>query len=166
MAAVDTAHPAIEFPDSRLEAFERAGEAALMPRQGVGEPGEREARVVEGVAAAALIGRPPLGAEGRAPYEGRGGNALDDPRLALTWLANALSGQRWAQALSAISAASPARSNASRRESGNSIAGWAVSTPYEGRGGNALDDPRLALTWLANALSGQGLSLRRGDVRC
>ncbi len=36
--------------------------------------------------------------------------------------------------------------------------------PYEGRGGNALDDPRLALTWLANALSGQGITLRKGEV--
>ena len=36
--------------------------------------------------------------------------------------------------------------------------------PYHGRGGNALDDPRLALTWLANALSGQGITLRRGQV--
>ncbi len=35
---------------------------------------------------------------------------------------------------------------------------------HHGRGGNALDDPRLALTWLANALSRQGITLRKGEV--
>ncbi|AWN52702.1 fumarylacetoacetate hydrolase family protein [Methylobacterium sp. 17Sr1-1] len=94
MAAVADAHPAIEFPDSRLEAFERAGEAALIADNAcahlfvLGPPAREGWRTLD---LAAMPTR--IGAEGRAPHEGRGGNALDDPRLALTWLANALSGQ-------------------------------------------------------------------------
>ncbi|MEE8629246.1 MULTISPECIES: 2-keto-4-pentenoate hydratase [Methylobacterium] len=94
MAAVDTAHPAIEFPDSRLEAFERAGEAALIADNACAHLFVLGLPAPEGWRALDLAAMPTrIGAEGRAPYEGRGGNALDDPRLALTWLANALSGQ-------------------------------------------------------------------------
>ncbi len=94
MAAVDTAHPAIEFPDSRLAAFERAGEAALIADNAcahlfvLGPPSPEGWRALD---LAAMPTR--ITAEGRAPHEGRGGNALDDPRLALAWLANALSAQ-------------------------------------------------------------------------
>lgn len=94
MAAVDTAHPAIEFPNSRLEAFERAGEAALIADNACAHLFVLGPPAPEGWRALDLAAMPTrIGAEGRAPYEGRGGNALDDPRLALTWLANALSGQ-------------------------------------------------------------------------
>jgi 2-keto-4-pentenoate hydratase len=34
----------------------------------------------------------------------------------------------------------------------------------EGRGANVLGDPRTALTWLANELSGLGTTLRAGQV--
>ena len=34
----------------------------------------------------------------------------------------------------------------------------------EGRGANALGDPRLALAWLANELSGLGITLAAGQV--
>ncbi len=34
----------------------------------------------------------------------------------------------------------------------------------EGVGANVLGDPRIALAWLANALSGLGLTLRAGQV--
>jgi 2-keto-4-pentenoate hydratase len=34
----------------------------------------------------------------------------------------------------------------------------------EGRGANALGDPRLALAWLANELSGLGVTLAAGQV--
>lgn len=94
MAAVASAHPAIEFPDSRLEAFERAGEAALIADNAcahlfvLGPPAPEGWRTID---LAAMPTR--IAAEGRAPHEGRGGNALDDPRLALTWLADALSQQ-------------------------------------------------------------------------
>ena len=37
-------------------------------------------------------------------------------------------------------------------------------TVAEGRGANALGDPRLALTWLANELSGLGITLAAGQV--
>ena len=33
-----------------------------------------------------------------------------------------------------------------------------------GKGGNVLGDPRFALTWLANELSGIGVTLRAGEV--
>jgi 2-keto-4-pentenoate hydratase len=94
MAAVDAAHPAIEFPDSRLTAFERAGEAALIADNAcahlfvLGPPAPEAWRSID---LAAMPTR--IATEGRAPHDGRGGNALDDPRLALTWLANALSEQ-------------------------------------------------------------------------
>jgi 2-keto-4-pentenoate hydratase len=94
MAAVASAHPAIEFPDSRLAAFERAGEAALIADNAcahlfvLGPPAPEGWRTID---LAAMPTR--IGAEGRPPHDGRGGNALDDPRLALTWLANALSAQ-------------------------------------------------------------------------
>lgn len=94
MAAVEAAHPAIEFPDSRLEAFERAGEAALIADNAcahlfvLGPPAPEGWRALD---LAALPTR--IAAEGRTPHDGRGGNALDDPRLALTWLATTLSGQ-------------------------------------------------------------------------
>lgn len=35
---------------------------------------------------------------------------------------------------------------------------------HDGRGGNALGDPRTALTWLANELSAHGVTLRAGQV--
>ena len=92
MAAVDTAHPAIEFPDSRLQAFERAGEAALIADNACAHLFVLGPPAPEGWRALDLAAMPTrITAEGRAPYEGRGGNALDDPRLALAWLANALS---------------------------------------------------------------------------
>ncbi|TNC07809.1 hydratase [Methylobacterium terricola] len=94
MAAVDAAHPAIEFPDSRLEAFERAGESALIADNACAHLFVLGPPAPEGWRALDLAAMPTrIAAEGRAPHEGSGGNALDDPRLALTWLANALSGQ-------------------------------------------------------------------------
>ena len=33
-----------------------------------------------------------------------------------------------------------------------------------GRGGNALGDPRVALTWLVNELSGLGIPLEAGEI--
>ncbi len=94
MAAVAGAHPAIEFPDSRLEAFEGAGEAALIADNACAHLFVLGPAAPEGWRALDLAAMPTrITAEGREPHQGRGGNALDDPRLALTWLANALSGQ-------------------------------------------------------------------------
>ncbi|TGE02265.1 2-keto-4-pentenoate hydratase [Methylobacterium nonmethylotrophicum] len=94
MAAVADAHPAIEFPDSRLEAFERAGEAALIADNACAHLFVLGPKAPEGWRAIDLPAMPTaITAEGREPHRGRGGNALDDPRLALTWLANALSDQ-------------------------------------------------------------------------
>ncbi len=94
MAAVADAHPAIEFPDSRLDAFERAGEAALVADNACAHLFVLGPPAPEGWRSLDLAAMPTrIAAEGREPHHGRGGNALDDPRLALTWLANALSRQ-------------------------------------------------------------------------
>jgi len=92
MQEVATLHPAIEMPDSRLAAFERAGAAALIADNACARD--------------FLLGPacPPLwrslnlathevwGYIGdRPPRLGIGGNALGDPRIALAWLANELS---------------------------------------------------------------------------
>ncbi len=44
------------------------------------------------------------------------------------------------------------------------VRGTVDGTVAEGRGANALGDPRLALAWLANELSGLGLTLAAGQV--
>jgi 2-keto-4-pentenoate hydratase len=93
MAAVDTLHPAIEIPDSRYEDFSKVGAAQLIadnacahyfvlgPATGIRWRSEDLAeRVVTG------------SVTGRLQREGKGANVLGDPRLALTWLANELSG--------------------------------------------------------------------------
>jgi 2-keto-4-pentenoate hydratase len=92
MERVATLHPAIEIPDSRLAAFQSAGAAALIADNACAHD--------------FLLGTacPPLwrtldlathevwGCVGdRPPQPGIGSNALGDPRLALTWLANELS---------------------------------------------------------------------------
>jgi 2-keto-4-pentenoate hydratase len=42
--------------------------------------------------------------------------------------------------------------------------GTAGDVTREGKGANVLGDPRVALTWLANELSGLGLTLKAGEV--
>lgn len=93
LAAVDTLHPAIEIPDSRFDDFTSVGAAQLIADNACAHC------FVLGPATAAewqsmdLVEHPVTGAvEGKAPVHGKGGNVLGDPRAALTWLVNELSG--------------------------------------------------------------------------
>ncbi|GJD47732.1 2-keto-4-pentenoate hydratase [Methylobacterium crusticola] len=92
-AAVAGAHLAIEFPNSRLADYAAAGEAALIADNACAHlfvlgpalaPGWRDRDLAALPTAIAAPGRP--------PHRGRGGNALDDPRIALAWLANEVAG--------------------------------------------------------------------------
>jgi 2-keto-4-pentenoate hydratase len=91
MAAVASLHPAIEVPDSRFADFTRAGAPQLIADNACAH------RFVLGPATGAewrgmdLAAHPVRGSVAGAVSEGRGANALGDPRLALAWLANELS---------------------------------------------------------------------------
>jgi 2-keto-4-pentenoate hydratase len=90
--AVATLHPAIEIPDSRFADFVSAGAAQI---------------IADNACAHLFVLGPPTGANWRAldlveekpvimlrgqRYVGHGKNVLGDPRVALAWLANELSG--------------------------------------------------------------------------
>lgn len=97
MAAVASVHPAIEVPDSRYGKFETAGEAQLIADCAcahlfvLGPAATANWRVLD-LAKLAVTGT--VEAAGAAPqhHHGSGANVLGDPRVALTWLANELSG--------------------------------------------------------------------------
>jgi len=91
--AVAALHPAIELPDSRFADFTVVGAAQLIAENACTH------EFVLGAACAApwreidLAQHRVLGTvAGRPPREGRGANVLGDPRVALTWLVNELSG--------------------------------------------------------------------------
>ncbi len=93
LGAIATLHPAIEVPDSRFQPFEAAGAAQLIDDNActdwlvVGSAAPDSWRGLDLVqhAVTAQI-------KGGARYEGSGINVLGDPLLALTWIANELSG--------------------------------------------------------------------------
>jgi 2-keto-4-pentenoate hydratase len=90
--AVASVHAAIEIPDSRYIDFTRVGAPQLIADDACAhyfvcaEATASDWRSVDLVDLRAL-GR----VEGRPALEGRGANALGDPREALAWLANELS---------------------------------------------------------------------------
>ncbi|KYG22804.1 hydratase [Bradyrhizobium sp. AT1] len=92
LAAVDSFHPAIEIPDSRFADFARAGEAQLIADNAcahlfvLGPATSADWRAMDLVEE-----RPVITLRGER-YIGHGKNVLDDPRAALAWLANELSG--------------------------------------------------------------------------
>jgi 2-keto-4-pentenoate hydratase len=92
LAAVASLHPAIEIPDSRFDDFTSVGAPQLIADNScahlfvLGPPATAHWRSMD-LAALPVTGR----VAGTAPREGRGGNALGDPRIALAWLANELS---------------------------------------------------------------------------
>ncbi len=93
LSAVGDLHPSIEIPDSRYARFVEVGEAQLIADNACAH------RFVIGAAAAdgwrdidLARHRVTGGIKGGAFSEGSGANVLDDPRIALTWLANELSG--------------------------------------------------------------------------
>lgn len=93
LAAVESLHPAIELPDSRFLHFERAGLAQLVAdnacahRFTLGPATTADWRSID---LAAHKGR--MFRNGAVAEDGIGSNVLGDPRIALTWLANELSG--------------------------------------------------------------------------
>jgi 2-keto-4-pentenoate hydratase len=93
LAAVASLHPAIEIPDSRYAVFTKVGAAQLIADNAcahefvLGPAATADWRRLD-LIAHRVVGR----VGGRIEREGKGANVLDDPRLALTWLANELSG--------------------------------------------------------------------------
>jgi len=93
MAAVAALHLAIEVPDSRYHDFTKVGAAQLIADDAcahefvLGPEAPASWRDTD-LAAHRVLGS----VNGRPPREGVGANVLGDPRLALTWLANELSG--------------------------------------------------------------------------
>ena len=103
LAAVDTLHPAIEVPDSRFDDFTTVGAPQLIADNAcahqfvLGPAATADWRALDlvehravGTVAETDVGRPFTGR--RLEREGKGANVLGDPRVALAWLANELSG--------------------------------------------------------------------------
>jgi 2-keto-4-pentenoate hydratase len=91
--AIASAHPAIEIPDSRYDRFETVGAAALIADNAcahwmaIGDAMPERWRDVE-LAEFQPVGR----IAGKSDVTGKGSNVLGSPRIAMTWLANELSG--------------------------------------------------------------------------
>jgi 2-keto-4-pentenoate hydratase len=97
MAAVSSLHPALEVPDSRLEPFTAAGEAQLLAdnacaRHFVLGPAAPDVWRDLDLSTYPVHARVEHGSQLKFTRDGTGGNVLGDPRIALTWLANQLSG--------------------------------------------------------------------------
>ena len=93
LAAVAALHIGIEVPDSRFEDFAAVGGPALIADNACADRfvlGPEMPAAWRGVDLAAHAVRGLVA--GKPPVEGRGANVLGDPRVALTWLANELSG--------------------------------------------------------------------------
>lgn len=93
MAAVATLHPALEIPDSRYEEFVSVGKAQLIADNACAHlfvlgPAVRSNWRAMDLATHAV--RADVG--GKSRHEGSGANVLGDPRIAMTWVANELSG--------------------------------------------------------------------------
>ena len=92
LAAVASVHPSIEVPDSRYEDFVKVGTAQLIADNACA------CLFILGPAAEQWMGYDYLDQEvkvtlnGEAIDSGYGRNVLGDPRVALTWLVNELSG--------------------------------------------------------------------------
>ncbi len=92
MAAVATLHPAIEIPDSRYSRFTEVGAPQLIADNAcahlfvLAPPTEIDWRAID-LSRQRVWGK----VLGRYERDGSGANALGDPRIALTWIANELS---------------------------------------------------------------------------
>ena len=92
LAAVATLHPAIEVPDSRFDDFTIVGAPQLIADNAcahqfvLGPAADADWRALD------LVEHRAIGTAGSVTREGKGANVLGDPRVALTWLANELSG--------------------------------------------------------------------------
>jgi 2-keto-4-pentenoate hydratase len=93
LASVATLHPAIELPDSRFDDFTIVGAPQLIADNAcahyfvLGDAAPDSWRTLD------LVEHRVVGAvQGKLQREGKGANVLGDPRVALTWLVNELSG--------------------------------------------------------------------------
>jgi 2-keto-4-pentenoate hydratase len=93
MDAVATLHPAIEIPDSRFNDFCVVGAPQLIADNAcanlfiLGQAASISWRELD-LAAYSVSGT----VTGKSQHHGKGANVLGDPRIALTWIANELSG--------------------------------------------------------------------------
>lgn len=93
LPAVETLHPAIELPDSRYQDFTRVGAPQLIADNACAHHFVLGPAAPDSWRAIDLVQHRVLGiVVGRLEREGRGANVLGDPRVALTWLVNELSG--------------------------------------------------------------------------
>jgi 2-keto-4-pentenoate hydratase len=91
--AVASLHPAIEVPDSRYEDFTIVGAAQLIADNACGHDFILGSAAPSGWRAIDLARHTVSGSlAGRPERQGSGANVLGDPRIALTWLVNELSG--------------------------------------------------------------------------
>jgi 2-keto-4-pentenoate hydratase len=90
--AVATLHPAIEIPDSRFADFVSAGEAQLIADNACAHRFVLGAATSDDWRARDLIEEKPIITLRGKRYVGHGKNVLGDPRVALAWLVNELSG--------------------------------------------------------------------------
>ena len=97
LAAVGTLHPALEIPDSRYADFTTVGAPQLIADNAcahefvLGAPAPDSWRTLD-LAAHRVLVRVSAGTVVTLEREGLGANVLGDPRIALTWLVNELSG--------------------------------------------------------------------------
>ncbi len=93
IAAIATLHPAIEVPDSRFHPFEAAGAAQLIADNACTDFFILGAAAPDAWRSLDLVAhRVTARIKGGAEFTGSGINVLGDPLLALTWIANELSG--------------------------------------------------------------------------
>jgi 2-keto-4-pentenoate hydratase len=90
--AVAALHPAIEIPDSRFADFVGAGEAQLIADNACAHLFVLGAATAADWCARDLVEEKPVIAMRGQKFVGHGKNVLGDPRVALAWLANELSG--------------------------------------------------------------------------
>ncbi len=92
MDAVGALHLAIEVPDSRYDVFEEVGAPQLIADNAcanwfvIGPEVKADWRELD------LAAHPVNGTVGATAHVGKGANVLGDPRIALSWLVNELSG--------------------------------------------------------------------------
>ena len=92
LAAVATLHPAIEIPDSRFDDFTIVGAAQLIADNACAHLFVLGPAAPEAWRTLDLVEHRVTGSAGTLTREGKGANVLGDPRVALTWLVNELSG--------------------------------------------------------------------------
>jgi 2-keto-4-pentenoate hydratase len=98
LSAVATLHPGIEIPDSRYDDFTKVGAAQLIADNAcahyyvLGPATTADWRSMDLVEHGVTGAVTPRDGPPRPPVHGTGGNVLGDPRVALAWLVNELSG--------------------------------------------------------------------------